>query len=218
VSVVLAIGAHTDDAELGAGGTLAKHVLAGDSVTILHLSVGVGARTSSAADRTARTDAAVSALAALGSTHMLSLDLDDQLFDKLALLDITQRIESACHGLQPDVIYTHHEGDLNLDHSITARAVKTAFRPKPGVKVPRILAFEVLSTTELGQPFVPTVYVDVTGEPMRRKVKALQAYGAEIPPEPHPRSVMAVRYKAFSRGAEVGLHEAEAFHLLREVI
>jgi len=37
---ILAIGAHPDDVELGCGGTLAKHVAAGDSVGILDLTRG----------------------------------------------------------------------------------------------------------------------------------------------------------------------------------
>jgi LmbE family N-acetylglucosaminyl deacetylase len=222
---VLAIGAHMDDCEIGCGATLAKHILAGDAVAIMDLSLGVGSR-GDGDDGSARQEAARVALMALaGDVEYIRVEnatgsLPDQRFDTVAFLDIVQNIERTAKeaGYAPDIIYTHHEGDLNLDHAITARAVKTAFRPKPGVKAPKILAFEVLSTTELGSPFVPTVYVDVTGEPMARKVKALEAYGEELPAAPHPRSLLAVKYKAFSRGSEVGIHDAEAFVLIREVI
>jgi LmbE family N-acetylglucosaminyl deacetylase len=211
---VLAIGAHPDDCEIGAGATLAKHAAAGDEVRIFHLSTGVGARGETGAAR--RIVEAYRAASALGTLQVDVSEMDDQRFDTMPMLDIVQHIER--QGFAPDVIYTHHEGDLNLDHAITARAVKTAFRPKPGIKAPRILAFEVLSSTELGAPFIPNVFVDVDGEPMEKKLKALEAYGDEIPPAPHPRSLEAVKHLAGLRGASVGLRQAEAFVLLREVL
>jgi LmbE family N-acetylglucosaminyl deacetylase len=220
---VLAIGAHPDDCEIGAGATLAKHAAAGDEVHILALGPGVGARTSGFADAEAvrrREDMAQAAGIALGVTGSWGAEHPDQQYDTCSLLGIIQYIESAAGlvGSWPDVVYTHHEGDLNLDHAITARAVKTAFRPKPGVKAPRILAFEVLSSTELGAPFIPNVFVDVDGEPMAKKLKALEAYGDEIPPAPHPRSLEAVKHLAGLRGASVGLRQAESFMLIREVL
>jgi hypothetical protein len=53
---------------------------------------------------------------------------------------------------------------------------------------------------------------------MAKKLKALEAYGDEIPPAPHPRSSEAVKHLAGLRGASVGLRQVEAFQLIREVI
>lgn len=209
---VLAIGAHADDVELGCGATLAKHIWAGDSVTVFHLSPGVGARPGDASRRIAM---AYKAGEAIGGARVEVSECTDQQFDTFSLLSIVQHLER--QGFTPDVVYMHHRGDLNLDHVIAARVAETAYRPKPG-RVPRILAFEVLSSTELGSPFVPNVFVDVEGDPMRRKLAALECYGDEIPPAPHPRSLEAVKALAVTRGASVGLHAAEAFVLLREVL
>jgi LmbE family N-acetylglucosaminyl deacetylase len=220
---VLAIGAHPDDCEIGAGATLAKHAAAGDEVRIYALSTGVGARKGDEFARLKSADVAWRALSmdtVTLSLRGLSVCLDafqDQRFDEVPFINVVRAVETIA-SYAPDVVYTHHEGDLNLDHAITARAVKTAFRPKPGIKAPRILAFEVLSSTELGAPFIPNVFVDVDGEPMGKKLKALEAYGDEIPPAPHPRSLEAVRHLAGLRGASVGLRQAEAFQLIREVL
>lgn len=216
---VLAVGAHPDDVELACGATLAKHAAAGDYVTVLHLSGGVGSRQEPDLDGAKRrryraAKAAWGEMVRDGISFMMADEFPDQRFDTLPFLDIVQRVERAGPF---DVVYTHHD-DLNLDHAITARAVKTAFRPKPGVRAPKILAFEVLSSTELGEPFCPNVYVEVSPEMLERKVKALEAYGDEIPVAPHPRSMEAVRALACLRGAAVGRPFAEAFELVREVI
>jgi LmbE family N-acetylglucosaminyl deacetylase len=205
---ILAIGAHPDDCEIGAGATLAKHAAAGDDVVVLVMGRG----------RPNQFSIFPQPLAALGVARYSASSFPDQKYDTVPLTDLVAVVEMTARRGRFDVVYTHHEGDLNLDHAITARAVKTAFRPKPGIKAPRILAFEVLSSTELGAPFIPNVFVDVDGEPMEKKLKALEAYGDEIPPAPHPRSLEAVKHLAGLRGASVGLRQVEAFVLLREVI
>lgn len=222
---ILAIGAHPDDVEIACGATLAKHAAAGDYVTVLHLGTGCGARAGDPVARQKAAEAAWKALVCDGNSTLAFEDgLADQMFDTTPLLELTRRVERAIDRATRtdfgvfDVVYTHHEGDLNMDHALTARAVKTAFRPKPGVRPPKILAFEVLSTTELGAGFCPNVFTEVSPEMLERKVRALQAYGDEIPPAPHPRSIEAVRALATLRGAAVGKPLAEAFMLVREVL
>jgi LmbE family N-acetylglucosaminyl deacetylase len=63
--------------------------------------------------------------------------------DSIALLDVTQAIESKINALHPEIIYTHHIGDLNIDHQITHKAVMTACRPQPDFCVKEIYTFEV---------------------------------------------------------------------------
>jgi len=46
------------------------------------------------------------------------------------------------------VVYTHHQGDLNIDHALVSRAVITATRPLSLESVPEVYAFEVPSSTE----------------------------------------------------------------------
>ena len=56
-------------------------------------------------------------------------DFPDNEFDKISLLTITKKIESEIKKFNPDTIF-HHNGDLNIDHQITSKAVLTACRPK----------------------------------------------------------------------------------------
>ena len=50
-------------------------------------------------------------------------------FDKVSLLSIVKIIEEQISTFQPDMILTHHNYDLNIDHRITSQAVFTASRP-----------------------------------------------------------------------------------------
>lgn len=138
----------------------------------------------------------------------------DQRFDTIPFLDIIQWVEGIVKEV--DIIYTHFEGDLNLDHQIIARAVKTACRPLPETTVRKIYSFEVPSSTEWGYGFNPNVFVDIT-DTFEEKLKSLEPYKDEMKDYPHPRSVEAIRALAMYRGVSCGVELAEAFCLVREV-
>lgn len=93
--------------------------------------------------------------------------------------------------MRPDIVYTHHSGDVNADHRRIHEAVVTACRPLPGCPVQTLLFFEVVSSTEWQTslaPFVPNWFVDIGGT-LDLKLKALDAYSSEMRPWPHARSV-----------------------------
>lgn len=217
---VLALVAHPDDEVLGAGGTLARHVTLGHEVYLAFLADGVGARGKGEEAAKRRATAARRAAVELGACEPLFLGFPDNRLDQLPLLDVIQSIERVLLDIAPTVLYTHHVGDLNIDHSICHRAVMTACRPVPGSPVRRILAMEVSSSTEWGtQPgcnFVPNLFVDISVT-YASKHRALEAYGEEMRPFPHARSYEALEALARWRGASVGLAYAEAFVLLRGI-
>lgn len=228
---VLIVAAHPDDEVLGCGATIARHAQAGDRVHILILADGVSARTnpgenaeagtSTASLLDARTAAARAAAEILGAQPPRLLGLPDNRLDTLPLLDIVQRIESVIAELRPQQVYTHHSGDLNIDHRITHQAVMTACRPLPYTVCRRILCFEVASSTEWQTPraadaFLPNWFVDVRTT-LARKLDALRAYADELRPWPHPRSAEAIEHLARWRGVSVGVDAAEAFMLARVV-
>ena len=218
---VLAMVAHPDDEVLGAGGTLARHAAAGDAVHVAFLTDGVGARGNDTSAAKRRADAARKAAALLGAQEPRFLGFADNRLDRADLLDITQAIEAVIAAVRPTTVYTHHAGDLNIDHVICQRAVLTACRPLPGSTVRRIYAMEVPSSTEWSAPavhnvFAPSRFVDISAVQQVKRA-ALQAYGEEMRPFPHPRSFEAIDALATWRGASAGLKAAEAFMVLREV-
>jgi LmbE family N-acetylglucosaminyl deacetylase len=225
---VLVVAAHPDDEVLGCGGTMARHVLAGDQVQVVILGEGMMARAGRRDQRTHR--AALSALQQqarqaaklLGVAGLSTHAFPDNRFDTVALLDLIKVVELEKARVRPSIVYTHHPGDLNVDHRRVAEAVQTAFRPQPGDLAPVILAFEVSSSTEYQSPlagelFRPTVYVDISAT-LEIKCKAMAAYASETRPYPHPRSLEALRVIARRNGIEVGLEAAERFALVRMIV
>jgi len=221
--IVLAIFAHPDDETLACGGTLAKHVQAGDHVHVVVLTDGVGARGTRAGVRQRReafdqaTRQVIGARQASCAADVHSHDWQDQRLDEAPLLDLVQWIEERVAGLRPSIVYTHSRGDLNRDHQIVAEAVLVATRPQPGCSVKRLYAGEVLSSTDWGpSPFQPSVFVQIE-DYLSAKLTAAHCYQAELRPWPHPRSITGITTLAKLRGMTVGVEYAEAFELLREI-
>lgn len=215
---VLVIAAHPDDEVLGCGGTIARHVAAGDDVKVVFFTDGVGSR--DAGDAAVRSEAANKASDILCFRFWVIGPFADQRMDDVAFLDIVKKMETYLYDAAPDIIYTHHGGDLNFDHRIVHQATMTAFRPQPGSTVKAIYAYEVPSSTEWASDtfpaFRPNHFVDVSGF-MDQKLAALQAYEEELREFPHPRSIEAAKALAAWRGASVGLHAAEAFMTVRSI-
>ncbi|MBL91646.1 MAG: GlcNAc-PI de-N-acetylase [Myxococcales bacterium] len=220
---ILVIAAHPDDEVLGMGGTIAKHVHHGDKVAVLYLSTGVASRGTGLNQMISRRkDAAKKASEVLGFEILGFEDFPDNAFDTVSLLSVAQAIEGVKSQVNPDVVYTHHGGDLNVDHRIACQAVLTAFRAQPGESCSRILSFEVNSSTEwmppsVAAPFLPDTFVDIAKH-IPELEEACHAYHEEMRPAPHTRSVAAVLVAAQHRGHSVGLAAAEAFMTLRQII
>jgi LmbE family N-acetylglucosaminyl deacetylase len=215
---VLAIGAHPDDVELAAGATLARHVLGGDDVVILTLTSGVMARGDAVeADVVELRSHAMDAAQVIGA-DLRMLNYPDQRLDTVDRLTLTKAVEGVIETMRPDAVYTHSAADRNLDHRITHDVVLTACRPLPGFSVRAVYAFEVPSSSEWGgRAFAPTVFVDVSGDAMQIKHRALACYRGEMCEFPHPRSVGGLSSLASWRGATAGVPAAEAFELVREI-
>ena len=217
---ILVIAAHSDDEAIGCSGTMAKHIASGDEVHVLFMTDGVGARNDGLAKSEKRKNSALKAMKIFNVTSMQNLDFPDNRMDTVALLDVTQAIEKKINELQPYIIYTHHIGDLNIDHQITHKAVMTACRPQPDFCVKEIYSFEVLSSTEWQtpglSPFEPNVYVDIT-DFIETKKQVLMAYTDEMRLPPHSRSIEnALRLNKY-RGNVIGKQYAEAFVLTRSI-
>jgi LmbE family N-acetylglucosaminyl deacetylase len=223
---VLVVAAHGDDEMLGCGATIASHRRRGDPVSILILGEGITARYGRRADAPRKELAKLQSMIrraarAVGVQDVETHSFPDNRFDSVPLLEITQRIESTMKRVRPTIVYTHHEGDLNIDHERTCRAVLAAVRPVPGSGVRAVYAFEVASSTEwrasAAKAFVPRRYVDVAAT-LSKKLAALRCYGSEMRPFPHARSYEGIRALAARRGSEAGVRAAEAFDVLREVV
>ncbi len=106
--VVLAIGAHPDDVEVGVGGILAAHAAAGDSVTILTLSGGM--RDTGIQGAFGESSRA----AALINAQVIFEDIQAQAMT--ASGHVAETIRKVVAELSPTIVYTHSKNDDNQDH------------------------------------------------------------------------------------------------------
>lgn len=219
----LVIAAHPDDEVLGAGASIARWIDEGRDVRIAILGEGATSRSARREDTDPALVAALkrkaaSAAAILGAPPPRMAGLADNRFDTLPLLDLVRVVEALVAEFEPELVLTHHGGDLNVDHGLTFRAVLTALRPMQGTRVRELRVFEIPSSTEwsfgrVGASFRPDVFVDVSAT-LHRKLEAMACYESESRPFPHPRSPQALEALARTRGAQVGFLAAEAFETI----
>ena len=218
---VLIIAAHPDDEILGCGATIAKHTNRGDQVKILITAEGLTSRDSKL-HKTAKQalfklkKTAQKANQELGAKDVVFFDFPDNRMDSFDLLEIIKPIEEVINHFKPNIIYTHHDSDLNIDHKILSQAVITACRPTPNSSVREIYFFEVLSASHWGNgpSFTPN-YFNCVSDFIEHKISALETYKSEMRNFPHARSIQAIRALATLRGALAGLNSAEAFEIFR---
>jgi LmbE family N-acetylglucosaminyl deacetylase len=233
---VLVIAAHPDDEVLGMGGTIKKYTKNGHNVKVIFMATGIFARRkdnyknsskyiinkkirkSMEAEMLHLRKDASNAAKIMGIKNIEFLNFPDNEMDKVSNLEITKKIESIIEDFVPDIVYTHSQHDVNIDHRIIYNATITATRPTTKYKIAEVISYEVPSSTEWYFPskFSPNVFVDISAE-LPIKIKALMAYKHEIRKFPHPRSVEALDVIAKRWGTVSGFTAAEAFQLIRHL-
>ncbi len=221
---ILVIAAHPDDELLGLGGTIRRLANEGKEIHAVIMAEGITSRSDKRdeADKSQLEELkkdAEQAAKVVGYDSIEFCGMPDNRMDEVDLLDIIKVVTRFVEKYQPDTVFTHHHGDLNIDHRRTCEAVLTACRPTGGCPVKRIYAFETPSSTEwnytYGEPFIPNVFFDVT-DTLESKVEGMACYRSESTEFPHPRSAEALRSLGKYRGSNIGVPMAEAFMLLRE--
>ena len=180
---VLIVAAHPDDEVLGCGGTILAHKKAGHDVKTLFLSEGVSSRGS--LDECAnwgdeiveREEMAAAAARILGTKIVGFLRMKNLRMRDEPLLDLVKLLIEYVDDICPDIVYTHHPGDLNTDHRVTYEAVYSACRPQDNFSVMCLRVFEVPSSTDWASnmhlpTFQPDTFVDIK-EFLDRKIQVM---------------------------------------------
>ena len=225
MNTILAIAAHPDDEVFGSGGTMARFTLEGNDVYTLILGEGITSRDKKrmrvkrGGEIAELRKQAGNANKVLGVKKVYTFDFPDNRFDTVPLLDIIKTIEKIKEDIKPGIVFTHHQGDLNIDHQLTFKAVMTACRPTKGDSVKEIYSFEIPSSTEWNAPssltyFMPDYFVNIN-KSLEAKINALKEYKTELRDFPHPRSLKAVELNAKQWGVKMGFEAAEAFKTIR---
>lgn len=199
--VVLAVGAHPDDVELGCAGTLALHKLNGDRVYVLCLTKGEASGDVEVRERECRMAADI-----LGVDGLFFGGLKDTaVHDGRESIDV---IEKIVDRVKPDIIYAPTSKDTHQDHRNTGNAALSA-----GRRCKIILLYEGASTQ---RDFVPQVFVDIK-KTFELKKKVTRVFGSQLNNHRggYSSAVKGIEGLAKYRGYQAGLDVAEAFEVGR---
>jgi LmbE family N-acetylglucosaminyl deacetylase len=217
----LVIAPHPDDEVLGAGGTIARLVAAGQDVVVAV--VTSGQPPDYPAEDVARVRReAEKAHKLLGVRETLWLGLPAARLAETPRNQLNGALREAIVHTQPRTILAPFLGDIHIDHQLVFEAVMVASRPHQTEFPATILAYETLSETNWNAPlltpaFTPNVFIDIS-DSLDLKLQAMQLYASQLRASPHERSLEALRALATLRGATVHCHAAEAFVLVRDLI
>ena len=220
IGKVLTFFAHPDDETLAAGCTISKLTRMGAEVYTAIPATGVHSRRN-VQDQASRNDDVAQiredcqrALGILGvpEDRIILGEFPDNEMDKHSLLEVIHWLEDVVAKVKPDLILTHHRYCTNVDHRVWHEAAVVATRPGVDHHVV-VWCGEVPSSTGYLRPaqWEPNLYVEVSDEDVDKKIRAMEAYGGEVRPDPHPRSPEVIRALGKVRGSEAGFMWAEGF-------
>lgn len=227
---ILVFGAHPDDAELGAGATIAKEVSKGKKVGIIDLTRGeLGTRGSAEI----RDREAAKAAKILGVAVRENMEFADGFFvnDKEHQLEIIRMIRK----YRPEIVLCNAVDDRHIDHGRGSKLVSDACFLSGLIKIDT----KIDGGDEWQEPWRPKVVyhyiqwknlkpdfvVDVTGF-IEKKTEAIMAYSSQFydPDSNEPETPISsknftdsVVYRARDLGRIVGVEYAEGFTVERFV-
>jgi LmbE family N-acetylglucosaminyl deacetylase len=216
---VLVIAPHPDDETFGCGGTLVKHVQAGDYV---HVAVMTQCAVHRYADgdlerATAMRHAeAVSAVGKLGVQAITFGTFPEVTLESVPDTTLIQSLEQLWKTLQPGMVYAPHYADVNQDHRKFCDIATLAFRPWTRQRPNTLRLYMVDPIPCVGTAPRWNVWEDIA-DTLDTKLAAVECYVSELRPFPHPRSKEAAAALAGAVGSQCGARAAERFELAWEI-
>ena len=224
---ILVVVAHPDDELLGQGATMNKLITEQNcTVRVVILGEGITSRSDKRNSEQWTEELKIHrknieiARKYIGYDSVGIYDFPDNRFDTVAMLDIVKVIENEKEDFQPEIIFTHHGGDVNIDHQRTFEAVITATRPMQNEVVKTVITFETPSGTEWlassdPRKFTPNLFIEVGEKNLEAKINGMESYEFEKREYPHPRSPEALRVRSQYWGVINGVSFAEPFQIIR---
>lgn len=192
---ILILAPHTDDGELGCGGSIAKHVQRGDEVFYLALSCPMEELEGELK----------SAAAILGIQHVSILDYTIRHFYEVrqAILDVFVQLN---RDRRPDIVYMPSVHDMHQDHSVVVEEGIRAFKHST------ILSYE-LPWNHL--TFNNQYYSIISQAQLRLKIDALKCYQTQADRDYMRPDFIAGLARV--RGVQAGKRYAECFEIVRMI-
>jgi LmbE family N-acetylglucosaminyl deacetylase len=156
---VLCLGAHSDDIEIGCGGTLLKLLCTGNQVRVYWVVLGASGHRGEEAQESARR-----LLAGTQEQTIVVKGFRDGFFPFIGG-ELKAYFEELKQTVSPDVIFTHHRHDLHQDHRLVSELTWNTFRDH------FVLEYEIIKYD--GDLGAPNLFVHLSGEQARTKVHTI---------------------------------------------
>lgn len=201
---ILALSPHTDDAELGAGGTIARYIDEGARVHVVALGTG--------GPNGATRDEFVGSISSLGVERWILLDYPSRSYH-LHRQDILDELEALRDVIQPNLVLIPSTADLHQDHRTVTTEAMRAFKYSAS-----LWGYE-LPTNYVSQPFSPTRFVRLERWHVDAKIEALRHYKSQWQQAHRDRYMRGDCVTALLdvRGLQIKVDYAEAFEIIREI-
>jgi LmbE family N-acetylglucosaminyl deacetylase len=206
---IIVFGAHPDDGEIGAGGTIAAYAQRGHRVVMVNVRVPGGHDDTNDKERERRRQEADQAARALGA-ELLSFGLARDAVQPSARL--VSAIDQLLADVQPTAIYTHWLGDSHPEHVALSRTVLAAGRKNQC----SVYMYEATLPGGISaHSFRAQKFIDISGT-IENKMTSLASYETQLERYGHE-WLEAIRGRAAHRGFQIGRRYAEAFQVVKEL-
>lgn len=200
---VLAIGAHPDDIELGAGGTVARLAEEGSAVTMLIVCMPNHLES--------RRAEAEKAAKQLGAGIEFLFPQRAMWVEDIKSYELVEVIDKHVRERDPAVVLTHAASNLHFDHVLVHRACVNAQR----LHYFDMLCFYPTSCHPVTTPFYPQVYIDIT-RTLGKKMAAINEHTTQF----KCRGLTTDHYVSVARdyGRLAGVEYAEGLEVSRLIL
>lgn len=181
---IVVFSPHPDDDVLGCGGSIVKHIQAGNEVIVVYMTNGDAGDLNDSKEALSeiRKKEAQEAAKILGISKTIYMDLADGYVEYQS--EILNKIIGLLREYQPEIVYIPHAKEAHRDHKNTfaivneaiIRASANSFQEAGGNPwyVPTILCYEVWT------PLQEISYVENISDYMEIKIQALQKHRSQI--------------------------------------
>lgn len=197
---ILIFGAHPDDIELGAGGTVARYIKEGASVLMVVVTT----------PSPERVEECKSAAKILGSELKMMSIPQEQLVN---IRSLVVKFDNIIEDFQPDEIFTHWINDSHQEHRYITQAVIAASR-KNSASV--YMYEETIPSGITPNSFNAQLFIDISDE-IELKLKAIEINESQFMPNRGQEWLEAVRGRCSFRGYQISVNYAESFEIIKEI-
>ena len=199
---IIVFGAHPDDMEIGMGGTIAKHVEAGDDVLMVVATVP--------SQRELRIQEARAGAEVLGARlEILDIPPDDLGVNRRTIREFDRLLTS----VDPHLVYTHWDQDSHQDHNAVSRAILAAGRRN---RCSVLMYEQTIPGGVTPGGFKAQSFVDIT-DYIDRKCRSILVHRTQIDQNGGDWWLDGVRGRAMYRGYQMNARFGEAFEVVKEI-